>query len=238
VRGPRGIGLSRLDNFLSPASCESHASLPILPRRMQRNGPPNGRCGRRQRQSSYDFRGASRQARSYAFLYAAFKGKDTPHSNVRDVVDCLIPFIAAYTNGIPGRQVDLTALQKFLRTTFGFDIPIYALQQLLPSLRTQGYIEFKRGHNIDVAIALENNFLVAREDIVNDFDEIATILVSYANKIGFSHPPPSGSWESAITRFLKPYESVPERKVIKIHNILIDARNRNQGGGGFCAAYL
>jgi hypothetical protein len=171
-----------------------------------------------------NLQGASRFARSYAFLYAAFKGNTSPHSTVRDVVACLIPFITAYTNSTAGRQLDLSKLQVFLQTTFGFDVPIYALEQLLPSLQSEGYVEFRRGPNIYVAIAKEDKFLVAREEIGSDFDQLAGLLSSYAAKLGYNDSPPSGSWDAAIINFLKPREQPPERNITKLHNIMMDAR--------------
>ncbi|HWB48619.1 MAG TPA: hypothetical protein VG651_05885 [Stellaceae bacterium] len=169
--------------------------------------------------------GASRSARSYAFLYAAFKGATSTDAAIRDVVDCLIPFIAAYTNQIPGRQVELTNVQDFLRNTFGFDIPLYALEQLIPSLRAQGYIEYKPGVKIYTAIAKSDGFAVAREEIETDFDEIARLLNEYAEEVGFAESPPSGSWEEAIIRFLKPDEVTPRAKFINLRNVLLDPRD-------------
>jgi hypothetical protein len=169
--------------------------------------------------------GANRFARSYAFLYAAFKGTSSPHSTVRDVVDCLIPFITAYTNDTAGQQLDLAKLQVFLHTTFGFDVPIYALQQLLPSLQSRGFIEFKRGPNIYVSLPKEDKFLVARDELETDFDELATLLGNYAKKIGFIEDPPSGSWDAAIINFLKPAEIARQRKLVKLHNTILDARD-------------
>ena len=136
----------------------------------------------------------------------------------------MIPFITAYTNNTAGRQLDLVRLQIFLQTTFGFDVPIYALEQLLPSLQSEGYIEFIRGPNIYVALAKEDKFQVAREEIDTDFDDLAALLASYAAKIGYSDSPPSGSWDAAIINFLKPREQVPERKITKLYNIMMDAR--------------
>jgi|GEM_PF-5661594 len=172
-----------------------------------------------------NLQGASRQARAYAFLYAAFKGSFTPHSGVRDIVDCLIPFIAAYTNSIPGKQVELEKLQEFLRTSFGFDIPLYAIQQLLPSLQGQGYIQFKAGAKIFTAVPKDNTFLVARDEIETDFGEIASLLATYAKTMGFEDDPPSGSWDAALIRFLKSDDSALERKLINVHHIILDARD-------------
>lgn len=172
-----------------------------------------------------DLQGASRSARSYAFLYAAFKGASTTQSTIRDVVDCLTPFIVAYTNSIPGRQVELGKVQEFLRNTFGFDIPLYALEQIIPSLRAHGYIQYKPGAKIYTAVAKSDSFSVAREEIETDFGQIADLLQSYAKEIGFAGAPPSGSWEEAIIRFLKPDDVAPRPKFISVHNVLLDPRD-------------
>lgn len=170
-----------------------------------------------------DLQGASRQARSYAFLYAAFDGSGA--NSVRDILDCLIPFIAVYTNSIAGKQINLENLQVFLRSQFGFDIPIYTLQQLLQTLRARGYIKTVPGANIYVAVQKEDTFTLARRESETEFDEISNLLAAYARSRNYWETPPSGSWEAAIINFLKPKNPSPERKVITIHKVLLDARD-------------
>ena len=75
-----------------------------------------------------------------------------------------------------------------------------------------------------MALPKADEFLVAREEIDTDFDELSTLLGAYAVKIGFIDTPPSGSWDAAIIHFLKPDEPAPARTVIKLHNKLLDAR--------------
>jgi hypothetical protein len=168
--------------------------------------------------------GSSRYARSYAFLYAAFQGAASARSDVRDALDCLTPFIAAYTHGIAGRQVELPKLQEFLRTKFGFEIPIYALDQIFPSLRNQGYIEFKQGPNIWMACGKEDKFTVAKEEIETDFDEIVELLRTYAERLGLADAPPSGSWDGALIGFLKPDSIATDPKIVNLKSVLIDTR--------------
>src|SRR4051794_16870123 len=112
--------------------------------------------------------GATRYARSYAFLYAAYKKIEAGQSAINDIIDCLIPFVAVYTNQSDGRQLKFQDLQVFLHTTFGFDIPIYALQQLASTLQRQGLIRFKPGPNILIAVKKGDEFFAAREEIETD----------------------------------------------------------------------
>jgi hypothetical protein len=65
----------------------------------------------------FDVKGATRAARSYAFLYAAFKRSEVTASPVRDAVDCLVPFIIPYLNNISGHQVDFTASYRRILVT-------------------------------------------------------------------------------------------------------------------------
>ena len=46
----------------------------------------------------FEVQGVTRAARSYAFLYAAFKRSEVTNSPVRDAVDCLVPFIIPFLN--------------------------------------------------------------------------------------------------------------------------------------------
>jgi hypothetical protein len=64
----------------------------------------------------FEVKGASRAARSYAFLYAAFKRSEVTESPVRDAVDCLVPFIISHLNNISGRQVYFTDTQTLTNT--------------------------------------------------------------------------------------------------------------------------
>jgi hypothetical protein len=170
--------------------------------------------------------GASRYARSYAFLYAAFKATDRGSAAVKDIVGCLTPFVAPYLARIPDRQLKFQNMQAFLRTTFGFDIPIYALHEMVPALRQQGLIAYKAGQKILVAVKKESSFLAAREEIETDFDEIAALLASYATVLGFIDTPPSGSWGGAIINFLKPDVGPANPTIINLKGVFLgDARD-------------
>ena len=71
--------------------------------------------------------GTDREAKAYAFLYAAFRRTEISADPVRDAFDCLTPFIAPYLNNIAGKQVLLDGIKQYLQSNFGFDIPLYAI---------------------------------------------------------------------------------------------------------------
>src|SRR5215475_13714958 len=73
----------------------------------------------------FELKGAKREAKAYAFLWAAFRRTEIGANPVRDALDCLIPFVAPYTNRIPGQQVTAEGIQTYLKEDFGFDIPQY-----------------------------------------------------------------------------------------------------------------
>jgi hypothetical protein len=141
----------------------------------------------------FEVQGASRAARSYAFLYAAFKRSEVTNSPVRDAIDCLMPFIISYLNKISGKQIDLPSLQNFLRDSFGFEIPLYAIEQLLPTLVNAGYAVYDRRTKIHTARGGSDEFTVAKEEIETDFASIALRLKNYAASFASEFAPPSGS---------------------------------------------
>lgn len=172
----------------------------------------------------FDVKGASRTARAYAFLYAAFKRSEVSSSPVRDAVDCLIPFLLPYLNQTSGHQVDLSALQKFLRTNFDFDVPLYSLQQLLPTLVQGGHVEYDKRLKLYISKGGKDDFQVARDEIDTDFETIGRRLAEYAKALGAEISPPSGSWEDALIDFIKakPSEDLP--KTANIKGVILDAR--------------
>jgi hypothetical protein len=80
--------------------------------------------------------GANREAKAYAYLYAAFKRTEVSENAVRDALDCFIPFVTPYLNSIQGGQVTLDGIQRYLKSDYGFDIPLYAIERMLPELQS------------------------------------------------------------------------------------------------------
>jgi hypothetical protein len=170
----------------------------------------------------FDLKGADKAAKAYAFLYAAFRRTEISSAPVRDALDCLTPFIAPYLNRNAGSQVDLSAMQEFLKSNFGFDIPLYALEQILPALQQSGFLEYNKPLNRYFAKKHESSFDIAKSDIEMEFDEVSDGLSSYAKSLGFQTDPPSGSWGDALIAFLKTYSEKQPSIVTKLKGALLD----------------
>src|ERR1700722_20321701 len=88
--------------------------------------------------------GTDREARALAFLYAAFKRTEISANPVQDALDCLVPFIVPYFNSISGKQILVEGVKQYLSITYGFDVPLYAIDQLIPTLSRGGYVEYRK----------------------------------------------------------------------------------------------
>lgn len=171
----------------------------------------------------FELTGSGREAKAYAFLYAAFRRTEVSKNPVRDTVDCLAPFIAPYIASIVGKQVSVEGLQKYLKSNFGFDIPLYAIEQLIPSLRSSGYVEYNRIVKAYIALDHKSEFEVAKADIETDFDQVVAALSSHANKLGFTTAPPSGTWGEALISFLRSRHEKSRRVSVTIRKSMLDA---------------
>ncbi|WP_152012050.1 MULTISPECIES: hypothetical protein [unclassified Bosea (in: a-proteobacteria)] len=169
-----------------------------------------------------DLSGTGREAKAYAFLYAAFKRTEISKNPVRDVLDCLTPFSAPYINSISGRQITSDGLKDYLKTTFGFDIPLYAIDQLMPTLQKAGYVEYNRITKRYISKKNDHNYEIAKAEIDTEFDDVVEALASYARRVGFTIAPPSGSWGDALIQFLKSSTDRPEVKFGNIKGALLD----------------
>jgi hypothetical protein len=156
--------------------------------------------------------GASRNARAYAFLYATFRRSEISASPVRDAIDCLVPFVSIFLQQTAGSQVDVSSTQEFLRKTFGFEIPLYALDQLLIDLSKRGALTYNRRTKIYISAGASDEYTVAREELVTDFDDISALLERFAQARKYYAQPSAGSWGQALIDFLK---SSPERQELK-----------------------
>lgn len=174
-------------------------------------------------QDLFDLKGADREAKAYAFLYAAFKRTEISANPVRDALDCLVPFIAPYTNQLAGKQVTSDGIQAFLSKSFGFDIPLYAIDQLIGALQQQGFVEYRKAVKAHFAVAHESKFDVVKSEIETEFDDIVAQLEAYADSVGFTpKPPPSGSWGEALISFLRIRTEKAGLQVVKVKGVLLD----------------
>lgn len=167
-------------------------------------------------------RGADREAKAYAFLYAAFKRTEISSNPVRDALDCLVPFVAPYTNDIAGKQVTAEGVREYLRERVGFNIPLYAVEQVFSSLQQHGYIEFVKHSRVHIAKAHESRFEVAMKDIESDYDGMVEELSKYAIQVGMDVAPPSGDWGEALVGFLRRNTERPAAKFTPVKTVLMD----------------
>lgn len=166
--------------------------------------------------------GASREARAYAFLYAAFRRTEVGKNPVKDVIDCLTPFIAPYIKMITGQQVTSQGVQDYLKTQFGFDLPLYAIEQIISGLQAHGLVQYRTSAKIFVALDAELQFDVAKSEIETDFEELETELNLYARRLGYNDAPPSGGWGQAILNFLRNRTDTTSVKFITIKKVILD----------------
>jgi hypothetical protein len=169
-----------------------------------------------------DLRGADKAAKAYAFLYAAFRKTEVSQNPVRDALDCISPFIAPYLNSIAGKQIDVQAVQTFLRTTIGFDIPLYALEQVIPSLAKAGLAEYHQAVRLYFAKKTDATFDIVKSEIETDFDQVERQLDRFAKSLGLELVPAAPSWGDALISFLKSRSEPTPAAVAKIKGALLD----------------
>ena len=166
--------------------------------------------------------GANKSAKSYAFLHAAFRRTEVGSAPVRHAIDCINPFVVAFLASIPGKRVDPTVLKLFLKQTFGFDIPLYAFEQIVPKLQHDGYLEYSKTAHAYVAKTQDGKFETIKAKIEFDFDQVSNALASYALALSVSTPPVSKSWGDALINFLKASTEQPRSVTVKIKGQLLD----------------
>lgn len=167
-------------------------------------------------------RGADREAKAYAFLYAAFKRTEVSSNPVRDALDCLVPFIAPYTNEISGHQVTAEGIRDYLKERVGFHLPLYAVEQIFGSLQQHGYVDYIKATRTFIAKTSASNFHVAKREIESDYDGIARDLEAYATELGFVIPPPAGGWGEALIQFMRQSGEKPAPKLAPVKKVVMD----------------
>jgi hypothetical protein len=171
-----------------------------------------------------DLTGAGREAKAYAFLYAAFRRTEVGTNPVRDAIDCLIPFMVPYLEEIPGQSIKVDAVCKYMKSKFGFDFPLYAMQQLIADLPKHGLADYNRIAKAHIARAgPKDEFKVAKSEIETNFDDISYKLSDYAISLQFHQEPPSGTWGDALIHFLRGNIEPTKKVAVKVRAQLLDA---------------
>lgn len=166
--------------------------------------------------------GADRSARAYAFLYASFRQSEVSSAPVRDALDCLTPFMLLYFSDKNGKQVNLQDIQTFLNQNFSFEIPLYALEQILPDLQRRGYVKYNKTTQAYLVHANDINFNLAKNEIGSDFDAVVSRLTDYAAQLGLKYAPFSNSWGEALISFLKDASSSADHNLRNIKGAIVD----------------
>jgi hypothetical protein len=180
-----------------------------------------------------DLKGADKAAKAYAFLYAAFRKTEISQNPIRDALDCITPFIAPYLNTIAGKQIDIVAVQSFLKTTVGFDIPLYALDQVIPSLAKAGLADYNPTTKRYLAKKTDASFELAKSEIETDFDHVEQQLERFAKSLGLIAPLASPTWGDALISFLKSRTEGSSVSVTKIKGALLDPSHVENSVIGF-----
>lgn len=156
--------------------------------------------------------------RAYAYLTASFRTKE----NSADIVDCLLPFISAAILKDPTEPVDVERVRVNL-ADFGLDIPLYAIEQMLPRLQRDGIVEWN-----DVAKRHIPNTQTAKTksslpQLPEAFDSLEELLSGYAAALDVEEPPLSANWADALISFLKDRYAGRNVKVFKADGVMSSA---------------
>lgn len=169
--------------------------------------------------------GSDRQLRAYAYLQVALESGSSSGHTADDVLDCFIPFVEEAMRQQVGKQVDLQELQAYLKK-FSFDLPIYALDQMMPRLQKLGAVEWNSNLKIFVVThrSGETGKISAKEaDNFNRvIDGVDAALADFAlTEFSKSTPHTHPDWGSALVDFLKSGTDTSPGEVGTINGVLI-----------------
>ncbi|MGN6154670.1 MAG: hypothetical protein ACTHN4_02920 [Sphingomicrobium sp.] len=154
--------------------------------------------------------------RTYAYLTAYLR----TDASVADVYDCLLPFL---TDSIARRPKEPVSIDKIASdlTSIGLEIPMYALQQMLPRLATRGVVEWNAVSHSFIPVAGLTVDKSQFPELPESFAEIEPMLAEYASKLGVSEPPVGDTWADALISFLRSSYKGKNIKAFKFHETLV-----------------
>jgi hypothetical protein len=136
--------------------------------------------------------------RTYAYLTASLR----TDASVADVYDCLLPFITDSIAQRPDQPVSVDKIAEDLKSV-GLQIPMYALQQILPRLQNRGIIEWNAISHSFIPVAGITTRKTQFAELPESFATIEPKLAGYAKKLGVDEPLIGSSWSDALISFLK-----------------------------------
>lgn len=165
---------------------------------------------------------ADRSVRAYAFLDATLRVSSGNPNPTRDILDCFLPFVAAGVAAQAGNQLDTQALRSYLKNNFGFDVPLYALEQFIAPLENIGSLRYERNIQRHVCLPMDRPIGSDRQIALSDFDDLVEKLHQFAKSAGVPTPPVSRSWTDAFINFLKGLqEGPPANRTAKVKGVLL-----------------
>lgn len=162
-----------------------------------------------------------KKLRAYAYLRAAFD--DKKGDDVRDVFDCLIPFIGYSLRSQAGNQLNIEALKNEIAKQFELSIPIFALQNFIKRVEKRQLVRFNK--NLKAYVVSEVTQLPAGQEsrtLDVDFAKLSTRINTFMSEQGLSTPlTPGREWIDTLVDFLKSGEIRESSSTANIRNALI-----------------
>lgn len=146
---------------------------------------------------------ASRVIRAYAFLDASLQVSQNSTNPTQDALDCFLPFLVAGTEAQKGNQLDYGALQKYLKTNFGFEIPIYALEQMSKFLAERGHLTHNATLGGYICAGDAGAFLSEKKQVLASYEALDESINEFAATQELPTPPVSSTWMDALIAFLR-----------------------------------
>jgi hypothetical protein len=154
------------------------------------------------------------------------------------MLDCFLPFVRAGIADQAGTQFDTERLRSFLKVNFGFDIPLYALEQFTQPLTDEGALRYDKIIHRHVCVSNIGRFTPDKEPALEDFEDLR--LEQFAVALDLRTPPVSETWTDALVGFLKGLHADTGPKTARIKGTLLadGARAEHYVIGRFIAGSL
>lgn len=156
---------------------------------------------------------------TYAVLHSLFSMTERSKNPIRDVYDSYIPFVRSACRKQSGRQIDLEILKIDLNNDFGLDIPVYTIENMLPTLRADGVIVYD---NIAKLYIVANAIDDDKSDVVisEKITEIERALDLFIDNRDARDVIISGNPVDAFINFLKPSRD-SDKKTVSFKKVLV-----------------
>jgi hypothetical protein len=159
---------------------------------------------------------ANKTLRTYTYLNTALNTK----SDVRDVLDCLTPFILSIAAKDPSRPLYIPDIIIGLEE-IGLQIPYYAIEQLLPRLQSDGLLEWSPALKAHLITKKAEEASRQRIELSQSFVSLEAAMKRFAEARGRPEPTVSSTWSDALIRFLKDNYDGVQVKVVDVKGSMV-----------------